>query len=498
MKIPRKKDLLKLQKQYKTDKKIGEALGGVPEYLVAYWRRKKKIPPYSAPKFSRKEIEEAWLRHGDDFKAGRELNLSKVAFYSWRRKYGISEKPTHLKLEQLELRFTAAMDNAAIAGRAKGSAPAPTTLKLWRRMAQNSTDGQLTPDWHFREHNGPKSGTGLFELYSGLGMHQDGNCPDHADTKLMRPPVGQSLWGDCLFGRTDWQLIENRIIRPGETISGCAHELGGLGGIAALCLGENLEQPKAICKVEFARQASHRACVEDRFLDLLNRYPAAEWQDAVLEFEGTTVERLTIDRKIKLTQLATAFGAAAAICPFDEVIRKHFPRNMKAKFIKAFPDRGAHYDREFLLESRLKDVRVGVFDGSWSIHSGEDAAGNEIETIIIGPDALPYEIAYAAEILSGYHIPTNVTVFVMPVSASTIFDSHRRGWLERLVTAGASIVDRRVSVNIDLDKFLGQGDVLSTRPPENLKSVIKKSRRLWFAGIRTVAATAIRGVITPP
>ena len=51
-KIPTKAELIQLQKIYRTDEKIGEYLGGVPAYLVAYWRRKKNVPRHSVPMFS--------------------------------------------------------------------------------------------------------------------------------------------------------------------------------------------------------------------------------------------------------------------------------------------------------------------------------------------------------------------------------------------------------------------------------------------------------------
>jgi len=106
MKMPTKAELLRLQKQYHTDKRIAEAFGGnVTEHLVQYWRRKKGIPRRSFPKYSEAMIRELWERFGDDFRCGRELGLSKAGFYSWRRRYGIKEKPRTLKLEQLEFRF---------------------------------------------------------------------------------------------------------------------------------------------------------------------------------------------------------------------------------------------------------------------------------------------------------------------------------------------------------------------------------------------------------
>ena len=79
MRIPKKKELLELQKKYRTDKKIGEVYG-VPARLVAYWRGKKKICAYSFPKYTEEKIRELWERFGEDHRAGEELNISKAGF----------------------------------------------------------------------------------------------------------------------------------------------------------------------------------------------------------------------------------------------------------------------------------------------------------------------------------------------------------------------------------------------------------------------------------
>jgi len=76
MKIPRKSDLISLQEVYKTDDKIAErwAESRVPHRLLA---SEKGVAPYSEAKFSEKQIRELWERFGDDFRCGRELNLSR-------------------------------------------------------------------------------------------------------------------------------------------------------------------------------------------------------------------------------------------------------------------------------------------------------------------------------------------------------------------------------------------------------------------------------------
>jgi len=104
VKIPRKKELLELQKKYRTDKKIGDVYG-VPGRLVAYWRSKKNIGSYNLPKYSREKIMDLWDRFGDDRLAGIELGISGPGFRRWRLQYGIKHKPAQLKMEQLELDF---------------------------------------------------------------------------------------------------------------------------------------------------------------------------------------------------------------------------------------------------------------------------------------------------------------------------------------------------------------------------------------------------------
>ncbi|MCI0531759.1 MAG: hypothetical protein L0Y74_07430, partial [candidate division Zixibacteria bacterium] len=101
--IPPKKELLRLQSQFRTDKKIGEALGGVPARLVAYWRKKKKVSEVSLPKFSQRQIRNLWEEWGSDKLAAAQLGTTPAAFYKWRRRYGLSERPRVLKSSQLSL-----------------------------------------------------------------------------------------------------------------------------------------------------------------------------------------------------------------------------------------------------------------------------------------------------------------------------------------------------------------------------------------------------------
>lgn len=138
-KIPTKQELLHLQKLYRTDKRIGQALGNVPEQLVGYWRRKKGIGKSVFPKYSEREIKDLWERHGDDLKAGQELGVTKQAFYRWRKKYQLFDRPAILRLEQLELKF---FDEQRLNRAGERQLPAQTFLQ---KIASFRNGNQLVP-----------------------------------------------------------------------------------------------------------------------------------------------------------------------------------------------------------------------------------------------------------------------------------------------------------------------------------------------------------------
>ncbi|HUU44714.1 MAG TPA: hypothetical protein VM118_03185, partial [Acidobacteriota bacterium] len=223
MKIPRKDELLRLQELYKTDARIAEALGGIPEYLVAYWRRKKNIPRHSSVKFSPQQITELWERFGDDFRCGRELNISKGAFYSWRRKYGITERPAVLKLEQLELR----LDKEVTPEQAIHS-PEPKTAfaKIWKRCRSAWPEADRPADWVIASRD-DAPGAPLV-VSPGPTLQPPPTDPEFNPVELIPPGAAEAVWCYREHGSVVCQLVESRVVLPGQLVRGPRGLLGGL------------------------------------------------------------------------------------------------------------------------------------------------------------------------------------------------------------------------------------------------------------------------------
>lgn len=476
MRSPKKSELLRLQSLYHTDARIAEVLA-VPEYLVGYWRRKKGLPRYSAPKFSREQIVELWERYADDFRCGRELNISKAAFYSWRRRYDILDKPAVLKLEQLELR---------LAGPAETSAsPTATTAKTGTQKVRDRCRAEypgakIPADW--RLASSPDSSPGMFALSPGPDPVFPRSLP--VAEAIPPPEIQQPVWIADEYGSIEWQMVEACAIYPGQLVVGPAGLAAGLGGVGALYLDlDSARQSHRKLKIELTRKLGMRVDIEDVVMTLLERQVNEDWNDAVVELLGVPIEKLSIDQKVKLCSLIVHFGAIAALCPFDDAMRRHYGRLLRGRFPQCHPDRTAAYDGEHFVEGRNVGhlVVVGSTNGYRVIAAGENDRGG----VVVGPAALPYEIEVTANAVRGRRIASDQSLLVCPATPDVYRLSQRRGWTDAIVAAGGSVLDLSLVRSMGTDRLLDVaagrlGLAYCTRPVSG-----SANEKVRFAGART-------------
>ncbi len=476
MRSPKKSELLRLQSLYQTDARIADVLA-VPEYLIGYWRRKKGLPRYNAPKFSREQVVELWERYADDFRCGRELNISRAAFYSWRRRYEILAKPAVLKLEQLELRLADTAETSASPAATK----ARTGTQKVRDRCRTGYPGSESPsDW--RLSHAPSRSPGVFTFSPG----PDPTLPrsSAAAEALPRGEVQQPVWISDEYGSIEWQLTEACAVYPGQLVIGPKGVAAGLGGVGVLYLDpEAARQSHRTLKIELTRKLGLKVDIEDIVVTLLERHVDEDWGDAIIELLGAPFERLSIDQKTKLCSLFVHYGAVAALCPFDDAMRRHYGRLLRGRFPQCHPDRTAAYDGEHFLEGRNVGHRVVV--GENGSHRVIAADRSNMGGVIIGPGALPYEIEITASIVRGRRISSEQSLLVCPATPDVYRMSQRRGWTDIIVAAGGSVLDLSLIRNMGVERLL---DVAAgtlnlaycTRPVPGAGS-----KHVRFAGART-------------
>ncbi|HUV31761.1 MAG TPA: aconitase/3-isopropylmalate dehydratase large subunit family protein [Acidobacteriota bacterium] len=531
-KIPTKAELLQLQKLYKTDERIGERLGGVPAYLVAYWRRKKNIPKYSLPKFSEQEIRNLWERYGDDEKAGLELGISKAAFYNWRRRYGFREKPAFLKLEQLELNFPGSRLNvhaaslygkrtmaqkilARAAGRENVAAGEWLDVEPDIAVLHGSSVGALKA---FRSR-GVDYVWNPNKIVITLGFGQsDGHRDRAVDHRAVREFVkrqGIRNFYDLQDGSSHQVVVEKGHILPGLLALGTggqALSYGCLGAFAAdiddaamaglWATGGHAMQVPATVKIIVGGRRYRGVYAKDIVLSIIGRLGSAGAQEKAIEYAGSVVSQMTISERFTLANLSVEMAAVAALCPYDATTRRYLAGRAAGRSTPVIPDKDAEYEEMYQINVDQLLPQVAGPGGAARVRPAAELEGLAVHQVILGSCASGRfdELRAAADILKGKQVHADCRMIVIPGSRSVYLEALKKGLIRVLAEAGAVVMSSSNCPCQGMPHALlaPRERCLATTNSHLLGHLGSNEAELYLCSAATLAASALNAEITDP
>jgi homoaconitase/3-isopropylmalate dehydratase large subunit len=529
-KIPSKSDLLQLQKLYKTDEKIGERLGGVPAYLVAYWRRKKNIPKHSQPKFSDREVRNLWERFGDDEKAGLELGISKAAFYNWRRRYGIRQKPAFLKLEQLELDFPGIKfpgQGASLYGKQT------VAQKIIARAAdcEKVTVGEevdVDPDLAII-----CKGLGeVVSLFKRAGveyvwnptkivtMYDGWEAAGENSGSTKRAPLRdfckrQSIAHTFEYGEGDCHQValERGISVPGNLTVGSSFFISGLGAISSLAFqysdtelaslwaGNKLTRkvPPTV-RIEMTGRRSRGVYTRDIALSILKQLSEEQLIGRVIEYAGSLISHMSISERFTLSSLSRLVGAVAAICPYDSTTRRYLNGRVTTAYKAIVPDKNAEYDGLFQINIDQLVPQMLAPGNPDKIRAVAELVDLPIVQAVVGGAANGRfdDLRVAAEFLKGRHVHEDCRLVIIPGSRAVYLEALKKGLIRVFVEAGAMVMNPGCHPFLEtkLDSLQSGDRLLTTASPLEVEGQIEAE--IYYCSPATAVASAIIGIITDP
>jgi 3-isopropylmalate/(R)-2-methylmalate dehydratase large subunit len=531
--MPTKAELIQLQKLYKTDEKIGERLGGVPAYLVAYWRRKKNVPRYSMPKFSESEIRNLWERYGDDDRCGLELGISKAAFYSWRRRYGIREKPAFLKLEQLEFNFPGLKPR----GRSVSLYGKQTvTQKILARAAgkEKVEVGELVevePDVVLSHGN-----TGeIITRFEKIGVdyvfnsgkivvalaycgYDQSDAPLAATSKKTREFVtrqGIKCFHDIYQGNGCQVVIESGNVLPGQLVLGADRHTLSYGALDTLATDVTAEKlatvwatgrvqlpvPRTI-RIDITGRRTRWINVCDIALSLIGQIGVNGAEQKVIEYYGSSVSQMNVGERAALAGLSVEMGATAAVCPYEAVTRRFLTGRTALEYNPVLADKDAEYEQMFQVNiDRLTPQIAGPnrFNKIQAVAELEDLP---VHQVIVGGcmSGRFEELRIAAEILKGKRVHPDCRMMVIPASRAVYLEALKKGLIRILTEAGAAVVDPACQVLLAANRdIIVPGErCLTTTNCWLSPSHSVENTEIYVCSAATAAASALNAAVTDP
>jgi homoaconitase/3-isopropylmalate dehydratase large subunit len=535
-KIPTKAELLQLQKLYKTDEKIGERLGGVPSYLVAYWRRKKNVPKYSLPKFSESEIRNLWERFGDDDKCGLELGISKAAFYNWRRRYGLREKPAFLKLEQLELNFPGMKTRTTSASLYGKQCISQKILAHLAELEKVEVGQKVTvePDLvvsHLRTREiidrfGQLSSDYVWnagKIAVVLRASAIGGTPGVADDNRITREFARRHnirhFYDFNMGSCHQLVLENGLLKPGQLGVGSDRLAISYGCLSTLAIYASVDEMASIWsdgKIEVEVPPSIRIDINGRRvrsvsakdvgLYMIKQLSGGEINGRALEYYGSVISHMSVGERFTLANLSAGAGATAAICHFDSATRRYLTTRATGGYAPVIADKDAVYGGMYQINTDQLIPQIAGPNTVEKVRAVAELEGTPVHQIILGTCSSGRfeDLRIGADILKGKKISRDCRLLVIPGSRTVYLDALKKGLIRAYVEAGAIIMNPGFQADMDAiaqsmaasEKCLTTIGSLNSTGNDTANGLA--GRDIYICSPATAAASALSGSITDP
>ncbi|MDB5810915.1 MAG: 3-isopropylmalate dehydratase large subunit [Betaproteobacteria bacterium] len=271
--------------------------------------------------------------------------------------------------------------------------------------------------------------------------------------------------------------------------------------VYAATIGETWFIVGETIRYELAGKLLRGVTMKDAFLQIAGHY--GDHTNTNIEYGGPALAHLSIPARKTLTTMSTELSADFSIFDADDVMVEWLRARTSVPFECFAADPDAKY-------KELRSVDLGtlqplvafpdsVIENSQPVAA---AAGTRIDQAFVGSCAngTLEDLALAAEVVRGRRVDARVRFIVTPASQAVYRAASEQGIITTLVNAGAVVTAATCGACGGTHMgILGANETCITASTRNFKGRMgESSAKIYMGSPATVAASAIRGVITDP
>ncbi len=315
---------------------------------------------------------------------------------------------------------------------------------------------------------------------------------------------------------------EKGYIRPGFTVimgdsHTCTH--GAFGAFAAGVGTTDLEvgilkgvcafrQPRSL-RVNLNGTLPGGVYAKDVILHVIAKLGVNGATDHVVEFHGPVVERMSMEARMTLCNMAVEAGATSGICMPDmttveylwDYISNEFSSRESAltEYRRWVSDEDAEYAS--VLELDVSDLEPLVtYDYKPDcVKTVREMSGTPVDQVYIGTctNGRIEDLRQAAAILKGKRIAETVRGIVSPATPKVFSDALAEGLIQTFMDAGFCVTNPTCGACLGMSNgVLAEGEVAAATSNRNFNGRMGKGGMVHLVSPATAAATALAGVIT--
>jgi len=315
-------------------------------------------------------------------------------------------------------------------------------------------------------------------------------------------------------------VIHQRLVesyaKPGDVVIGAdSHTCtsGALGAFATGMGSTDVAIGMAMGKTWFKVPETFRINVKgdfkpgvyskDLILYLIGMLGADGATYKALEFGGTAIEKMSMEARFVLSNMAVEAGAKTGLIASDRETKQYLKRRGRIKdWQRLAPDKGAKYERVIEIEADRLVPQVAFPHTVDNTKSIGDAKGIKVDQVFLGTctNGRIEDLQIAARILRGRQRAPHTRLVIVPASRDIYLSAMKAGLLDVFVRAGGIVMGPGCGPCVGVHQgVLGDGEVCLSTANRNFRGRMGNPEGfVYLASPATAAYSAIRGMISDP
>jgi len=284
--------------------------------------------------------------------------------------------------------------------------------------------------------------------------------------------------------------------------------IGATDMAAVLLTGEIWLRNPEIIKINLEGKIRKGIMAKDIILYIISQLGTDIALYKAIEFDGEVVKQLSLDERLVLCNMSVEMGAKATYIRPDEKVMEYISRSNPKKY-KEFKSikrtnniNNEEYEFIYNFDISNLEPQIALPHRVDKVVPVSQVAGEPINQALIGTctGGRINDIKIAAQILKGKKIASPIRLLIVPASNKILEKCIELGYIQDLLYAGATLVTPSCGPCLGAHEgVLAPGENCISTSSRNFPGRMGSTEaKIFLSSPATVAASAIKGVITDP
>ena len=285
----------------------------------------------------------------------------------------------------------------------------------------------------------------------------------------------------------------------GGALNAFASGVGSTEMLGILATGRTwLKVPESI-RVIWEGSMSSNVMAKDLSLRTIGTVGHAGATYMSVEYQGNTIQELSMDERMAVTNMAVEMGAKAGLMPFDNTTREYLESLGIDEYEPCFSDEDASFCRTYRFRAEELRPQVACPHEVGRVTDVDNVGDVKIQQAYLGSctGGRLNDLKVAAQYLRGKKVAPGVRLLVSPASRNIWREALRLGYLDVIAEAGGIIMAPTCGVCVGLHSgLIASGETCISSSNRNfLGRMGSRDGRIYLGSPLTVAASAAAGRI---